>query len=392
MNFNIKKSLSILFSCFVVFLLFCLPIVKAQSLDYDIGFDRNNAINLSVDGDNLTVGQSFRIYATVYNFGNNDVSAHVLFFDAGSLIGQTQPVSLKAGGSPDEVYLDWIVPDHEFQIYAELKAFEPEDQNTVNNAHLSEKYYPQKDSDGDGINDNQDVDDDNDGVSDIDEIALNTDPFDADTDGDGCEDDEDQFPLDETKCLEEKQEEQEINKATKQENNIDKEVKKEIKQENKVEKNVPPDSAVGQEEKLDEEDSEQGPEIVDSVFDQNKELLTDVKIKIKQLNWNSFDFSFITNLVDFNSESKNYTWEFGDNEFSNENTHHVYDRPGNYTVKLKLIGPLGNAIKDRVNIQVTFWSVYNFWLWLVVAIVIIFMVLFLIASLKSTKQMNEKTK
>jgi hypothetical protein len=52
------------------------------------------------------------------------------------------------------------------------------------------------DSDGDGIPDAQDPDDDNDGLSDSDEAAAGTDPYNPDTDGDGVNDGEDAFPCD----------------------------------------------------------------------------------------------------------------------------------------------------------------------------------------------------
>ena len=52
------------------------------------------------------------------------------------------------------------------------------------------------DNDGDGIGDNSDTDDDNDGVSDLSEILRGTDPLNSDSDSDGYDDLEDDFPLD----------------------------------------------------------------------------------------------------------------------------------------------------------------------------------------------------
>ena len=54
------------------------------------------------------------------------------------------------------------------------------------------------DTDGDEIGNNTDTDDDGDGISDVDELAVGTDPLDTDTDGDGASDDIDEYPLDET--------------------------------------------------------------------------------------------------------------------------------------------------------------------------------------------------
>ncbi|MDP5113442.1 MAG: gliding motility-associated C-terminal domain-containing protein, partial [Flavobacteriaceae bacterium] len=75
------------------------------------------------------------------------------------------------------------------------------------------------DADGDGIGNNADTDDDNDGFSDVDEIAVGTDPLDAndvpadgdgdgipdaldnDLDNDGVTNDKDAFPLDATETI-----------------------------------------------------------------------------------------------------------------------------------------------------------------------------------------------
>lgn len=56
----------------------------------------------------------------------------------------------------------------------------------------------QADWDGDGLGDNEDLDDDNDGLSDVEEMAIGTNPCADDTDGDGVLDGNDVFPLD--KC------------------------------------------------------------------------------------------------------------------------------------------------------------------------------------------------
>ena len=67
------------------------------------------------------------------------------------------------------------------------------------NDHLDQFPYDESeayDNDGDGIGDNSDTDDDNDGVSDLSEILRGTDPLNSDSDSDGYDDLEDDFPLD----------------------------------------------------------------------------------------------------------------------------------------------------------------------------------------------------
>ena len=70
----------------------------------------------------------------------------------------------------------------------------------IANSTLSLDQFPgdpteNADADSDGIGDNADTDDDNDGVTDLDEVALGTDPLNPDTDGDTLGDGIDPAPL-----------------------------------------------------------------------------------------------------------------------------------------------------------------------------------------------------
>jgi hypothetical protein len=154
----------------------------------------------------------------VHNYGTKDVLGYVQFFAGPTLIGESQVISVRAGGLSDEIFVDWIVPSGNFNIRVDIKGQTPRDENPANDSALTGLFYPEKDEDGDGIidkNDNCpnisnpdqadtdgdgignscDSDDDNDGLSDSDEITIGTNPVDPDSDDDGIFDGRDNCPL-----------------------------------------------------------------------------------------------------------------------------------------------------------------------------------------------------
>jgi flagellar hook-basal body complex protein FliE len=110
------------------------------------------------------------------------------------LIGNSQPVSVLPNSS-DDVFVDFTIPTDSFNIQAKIQGTDPADQNLTNNEAQTTLFYPDIDTDGDGVVDRLDTDDDNDGL-------LDTQEFDdkcpyrlkADSDGDGVKDGSDAFP------------------------------------------------------------------------------------------------------------------------------------------------------------------------------------------------------
>ncbi|MFH1546485.1 MAG: PKD domain-containing protein [Patescibacteria group bacterium] len=159
--------------------------------------------DLSISSDELTMhpasgvvhGQMVKVYATVRSNGSEDFIGTVKFFVDGAQIATDQPVSVKSGGVPDEVFVNWnaVVGNH--KISAQIYPFETEGDNPANN--FAEKdFFIDADSDGDGVGDLLDIDDDNDGLKDSEEENIGTNPKKSDTDNDGAGDAVDVFPLD----------------------------------------------------------------------------------------------------------------------------------------------------------------------------------------------------
>lgn len=199
-------------------LIFYLVPVQAAGLDYDLGI-RQEDLTIVPAPSQLISGQKARIYAFVHNFGSEDMRAAVLFYQGPYALGDPQPVSLRSRGFADEVFVDFTVPNVPFSILVKVQEEGAVlDQNPANNEALSPVIEPlpdrdgdgiadfadncvsvsssaQDDSDGDGQGDVCDLDDDNDGLSDIDEQARGTDPFNPDSDADGVSDRNDARPL-----------------------------------------------------------------------------------------------------------------------------------------------------------------------------------------------------
>jgi len=257
------------------------------------------------------------------------------------------------------------VPLGNFNILAKIMSVTPRDDNPDNNAALTQMYEGQKDTDGDGLGDKIDPDDDNDGVSDANEASLGTDSLKADTDGDGVADALDEFPLDSLKSK------KELPKPT-------------VPPKTEVKPPAPPvvtSSATAKpvekvvtEKKpslianlLGKKDELSKPELVQDFYASPAiELLKQVKINVLQVNWNTYNFSFTTNSPDVDVSKLDYAWSFSDGTEVVANGEHKFSGTGQYFVSLKVKGPWENYLFDSVTVNVAFWSVFNYWLWLIV--------------------------
>ncbi|MDO8598767.1 MAG: hypothetical protein Q7S02_01515 [bacterium] len=162
--------------------------IGARALTYDVMIRPSD---ITFQPMKFFMGDRVRVYATVRNIGDNDVQGNVFFSENGTAVGTPPPLSVKAKGAEEEVWVDWqpaVLGDR--QIFVRIVAApETGDQNPANNEMIIPVVIDQ-DTDHDGIGDRDDLDDDNDGLPDAWEEAhgLNPrDPSDAlrDPDGDG---------------------------------------------------------------------------------------------------------------------------------------------------------------------------------------------------------------
>jgi hypothetical protein len=366
----------------VFILLLCPSFVFAQTQpDYDLAM-KSKDLELSKEDGNLIAGQTVRVYAQVINYGKNDATGTVAFFMGQKVLG-TAAVSLRADGVQDEVFVDFVLPENDFNIMAKVVEVDPRDEVLTNNEALSRLFHTQRDNDGDGLGDDIDPDDDNDGIPDTQEIANGTNPLKADTDGDGTPDGSDQFPLDPKKQKIElpKTVEPSVTPVVAPPLPAPAEAPAEApktflpKLAEQTKKLVEPllDSAVAEDKPTAEELklAEEREQRIDAFYKSPQvEMLKSVSISAKQINWNKFEFSFTTNTPDVSPEQLSFTWDFGDGSVSDKNGQHTFYRAGDNYVTLKVKGSLGNYLYASEKVQIKFFSVYNYYLWLIILVVI----------------------
>lgn len=190
------------------------PLVHAVEVTTDLAVD-----SIFFSTEEFVAGDHIRLYARVENHGAEDVIAYVTFRRGSTAIGNSQLVSVRAHGLPDEVFVDFEVPREQFNIAATVHPDSAPDTNPSNNEKLTTIFTPTIDDDRDAVPDAQDncpnvsnsdqrnadsdapgdacdPDDDNDTLTDAQEAVAGTNPTKSDSDGDGSPDAIDAFPTD----------------------------------------------------------------------------------------------------------------------------------------------------------------------------------------------------
>jgi hypothetical protein len=180
-------------------LLFELGLAMIICLGWGLGASAKSDLSLNVSDITFSnneplAGEKVRIFARVFNVGDQDLYGFVIFSTNNKEIGDPQPVSVKTG-TYDDVFIDWAFQSGNHNIEARLAVA---DEDNTNNLAVKDNYLVDSDSDGDGIGNSQDLDNDNDGLAKEVEEELGTDPLDPDSDGDEVNDSQDTFPLDVT--------------------------------------------------------------------------------------------------------------------------------------------------------------------------------------------------
>jgi len=396
----------------MIFILICSNLVLAAEFDYDLGINSDD-INFS---QRLIVGKNIRIYAAIHNYGNIDVAGYVSFFQGDKLIGDSQVVSVRAGGLADEVYVDWQVPSGSFNIRAVIKGQNPSDQNSSNDLAITPLIEPLFDFDEDGIPDEEDIDDDNDNVKDVNEPILGTDPLDSDSDDDGCLDGEDDFPLDSNECTDMDgdgigdnndndddndglSDSQEKTKNT-DPNNPDTDNDGVIDSQdyapldsniqhysNNSKPQIQPNNTNQDnlniiENEINKQDQDQEDMMVIKETDNTpinemlvKSLIPKITIQQTQKNWNTFVFR--PNLRGVIDNNLAYYWELGDGSISQQKVvEHQYAKSGNYQVSLKITGKNDLQISSQKNINISFFNLGNKSLIVIITLLILALLIF----------------
>ncbi|HLD21212.1 MAG TPA: PKD domain-containing protein [Patescibacteria group bacterium] len=356
--------------------------------------------DIRFSSDVLVAGDEVRIYAKVYNVGDEDVSGYVSFYQGATLIDDSLVISLLADGSPEEVYIDFVVPEGSFNILALLRGTDPSDVSSSNDSALTSTYIPVVDNDRDGIdneddncpdtsNNNQldtdsdgqgdacDSDDDNDGLTDEVEAELNTNATQQDSDGDGVTDPNDAYPMDAERAVVEEETESvpEETAAPSSEafQKIVEEVAKTIKETVTASENENADTDSGSSETTEDETVDEGLHISpNAVFAYTRD------------EWNAFTFTVLTNA----SEQTVYIWDFGDGVTSSKPTvQHVYNTSGAFPVKLTTTDESGIVSSESTTVLVPFFHLKNR---LVLASVVLLMLLLLV-GIASFVRLGKKT-
>ncbi len=381
-----------IFFIFAVLLIFPFNL-QAASYTYDLGL---NADDISFSKE-LVSGQKVRIYAGIHNYGAEDTSAYVTFYQSNILIGDSQIVSVRAGGVMDEVYVDFTVPNGSFNIRAEIHGQDPGDENPNNDVALTTLFNTLPDTDGDGIPDVNDDDDDNDGIIDTNEPVLGTDPLNPDSDNDGCLDGADDFPLNPQECIDtdgdgigDNQDNDNDNDglSDSQETQINTDpFNPDTDGDGVIDSQdyCPGDSQCSQESDVNTSDEEttatNGTQTLAVLVDENinsdivepdlnsninqesgTQLNSNLLIRVTQKNWNTYVFSpEVRGVID---DNLSYQWDFGDGVSANQKiAEHQFDKLGDFNVALKVSGKNNLDLMADKKIRISFFNLDNKLLW-----------------------------
>ena len=354
----------------LIFLFLFLPTAVFARADLSI-----EASDVRFSSETMVAGDQIRIYASIDNLGDEDVSGYVTFYQGATLIGDSLVISVLASGSAEEVYVDFIVPSSSFNIQAQVRGTDPADVDESNNTAITGKFKPILDDDRDGIenaNDNCssssnpdqadvdadgegnacDADDDNDGLSDEVEEELGTDTTMTDTDGDGVEDQSDAFPTDPDR-VNEQDTEGGATEQTAQDTTISvtfKDIISEVAE--TIQESTSTQSDDG-EDVLD--DREQAQQDALSLEDTAMTFSPNAVFSYTRDSWNTFTFTTLAP-----QEGASIRWDFRDGVTSSKNSvTHTYGAPGSYQVKLESQSPDGVVSTEQTMILVPFFSLQN---------------------------------
>lgn len=343
----------------------------AAAFNVDLGFRNNGDITFSEEV--LVTGQTVRIYARVRNLGAVDVSGYVYFMQGEQAVGNSQVISVRSGGTDEEVYVDFVVPESAFNVRVEIRGTDPADENPSNDVALSALYTPVQDADDDGVIDDEDdcpttadakqvdtdgdligdacdSDDDNDTLSDSVETEIGLNPLKADSDSDGVTDPNDYAPNDPTITGAPAPTPEPV--ATTEVTTVN------------------PDTSTSADGTGSIASDTSNGSTADEAASGNGAALSDLQIspnaifQYEQTTWNSYHFD----VRGFTDGAYRYQWDFGDGVSSSRSeVDHAYRTFGDYQVTLTVTDANGQTATDTTEISVSFFNFENLYLKMLLA-------------------------
>ena len=359
-----------------------LPTQFVHATTVDLALDSNN---ITFSASTLYVDDSVRIYARVRNVGDVDATASVIFYQGGMVIGQSQPVSLRAGGNPDDVFVDFIVPQGSFNIRAVLQGSTPQDTNPDNDSAITPLYAPIADVDRDNV-----IDDADNCKND-----ANTDQVDTDSDGNGdaCDtDDDNDMVLDAADPAP-------LDKAVTGIPVPKPSAPVIVKSPASTSTNASATAALptAEESPIETQSSTQYSDeasntikaapVVAKINATSKLSLSPLaRFSWKQIDWRTYEFI----LADQPTDGVRFGWDFGDGATSAQpKITHAFSGPGTYTVALAIIDSDGKTISDAQTFDVSFFHLDNPQVMILIVLLLVFLAAFGFAFLKLRKSYDK---
>lgn len=361
---------------FVIFCLLLFPFVVSAAIT-DLALEEDS---VSFSKETLVAGDTLRIYAIVTNVGDLDVSGYVSFYQGSLPISDSQVISSRAGGSSEEVFVDFVVPSGSFNIRAEIRGTDPEDENSANDILITRLFTPILDDDRDGVENDEDNcpsvenndqfdndvdgsgdvcddDDDDDSVTDGVESEIGTNPKDSDSDDDGLSDNSDPRPT-----VAGSQNEAAAESPSFSEENVG--------------QNTNPDSTA-----LSAPESS-GAVVEETTSEAGNSLSVspNVVFSYQQEDWGVYLFRARLPAAD----GYRVSWDFGDGATSSkEEVEHEFSGAGEYKVTIKIESDDGQISEDSTTIKIPFFSLENQIIQFLTAL-LIFLLAFAIFLFKKT--------